>query len=53
MARLNDTVHELFAAARAGSAADVKKLLKDLSGLTAWKTYAYFLGGDDEDGNGG
>ena len=23
----------------------VKKLLKDLSGLTAWKTYAYFLGG--------
>src|SRR5258705_4206927 len=22
-----------------------KKLLKDLSGLTAWKTYAYFLGG--------
>jgi fatty acid desaturase len=23
----------------------LKKLLKDLSGLTAWKTYAYFLGG--------
>jgi len=23
----------------------VKKLAKDLSGLTAWKTYAYFLGG--------
>jgi fatty acid desaturase len=23
----------------------IKKLLKDLSGLTAWKTYAYFLGG--------
>ena len=23
----------------------VQKLLKDLSGLTAWKTYAYFLGG--------
>jgi len=23
----------------------VKKLVKDLSGLTAWKTYAYFLGG--------
>jgi fatty acid desaturase len=23
----------------------VKKLLKDLTGLTAWKTYAYFLGG--------
>jgi fatty acid desaturase len=23
----------------------VKKLLKDLSGSTAWKTYAYFLGG--------
>ena len=23
----------------------VRKLLKDLSGLTAWKTYAYFLGG--------
>jgi fatty acid desaturase len=23
----------------------VKKLLKDLSGMTAWKTYAYFLGG--------
>jgi fatty acid desaturase len=23
----------------------VKKLLKDLSGLTAWKTYGYFLGG--------
>jgi fatty acid desaturase len=23
----------------------VKKLLKDLCGLTAWKTYAYFLGG--------
>ena len=23
----------------------IRKLLKDLSGLTAWKTYAYFLGG--------
>jgi fatty acid desaturase len=23
----------------------LRKLLKDLSGLTAWKTYAYFLGG--------
>lgn len=23
----------------------IKKLLKDLSGLTAWKTYSYFLGG--------
>jgi fatty acid desaturase len=23
----------------------VRKLLKDLAGLTAWKTYAYFLGG--------
>jgi fatty acid desaturase len=23
----------------------IKKLLKDLSGFTAWKTYAYFLGG--------
>ena len=23
----------------------MRKLLKDLSGLTAWKTYAYFLGG--------
>ena len=23
----------------------VRKLLKDLSGITAWKTYAYFLGG--------
>lgn len=23
----------------------IKKLLKDLTGLTAWKTYAYFLGG--------
>ena len=23
----------------------VRKLVKDLSGLTAWKTYAYFLGG--------
>jgi len=23
----------------------IKKLLKDLSGVTAWKTYAYFLGG--------
>jgi fatty acid desaturase len=23
----------------------VRKLLKDLSGMTAWKTYAYFLGG--------
>jgi fatty acid desaturase len=28
-----------------GKAYLVKKLLKDLSGLTAWKTYAYFLGG--------
>jgi len=28
-----------------GRAYLVKKLLKDLSGLTAWKTYAYFLGG--------
>ena len=28
-----------------GTAYLVKKLLKDLSGLTAWKTYAYFLGG--------
>src|SRR3954469_2180076 len=27
-----------------GKAYLVKKLLKDLSGLTAWKTYAYFLG---------
>jgi hypothetical protein len=26
-----------------GKAYLVKKLLKDLSGLTAWKTYAYFL----------
>jgi fatty acid desaturase len=23
----------------------IRKLMKDLSGLTAWKTYAYFLGG--------
>jgi fatty acid desaturase len=23
----------------------IRKILKDLSGLTAWKTYAYFLGG--------
>jgi fatty acid desaturase len=23
----------------------IRKLIKDLSGLTAWKTYAYFLGG--------
>ena len=23
----------------------IRKLLKDLSGMTAWKTYAYFLGG--------
>ena len=23
----------------------IRKLLKDLAGLTAWKTYAYFLGG--------
>jgi fatty acid desaturase len=28
-----------------GRAYLMKKLLKDLSGLTAWKTYAYFLGG--------
>ena len=28
-----------------GKAYLVKKLLKDLSGLTAWNTYAYFLGG--------
>jgi fatty acid desaturase len=28
-----------------GRAYLLKKLLKDLSGLTAWKTYAYFLGG--------
>ncbi|HKU46095.1 MAG TPA: fatty acid desaturase family protein [Burkholderiales bacterium] len=28
-----------------GRAYLVKKLLKDLSGFTAWKTYAYFLGG--------
>src|SRR5258708_3451232 len=28
-----------------GRAYLVKKLLKDVSGLTAWKTYAYFLGG--------
>jgi fatty acid desaturase len=28
-----------------GRAYLVKKLLRDLSGLTAWKTYAYFLGG--------
>jgi fatty acid desaturase len=28
-----------------GRAYLVKKLLKDLSGVTAWKTYAYFLGG--------
>jgi fatty acid desaturase len=28
-----------------GRAYLIKKLLKDLSGLTAWKTYAYFLGG--------
>jgi fatty acid desaturase len=28
-----------------GKAYLLKKLLKDLSGLTAWKTYAYFLGG--------
>lgn len=28
-----------------GKAYLVRKLLKDLSGLTAWKTYAYFLGG--------
>jgi fatty acid desaturase len=28
-----------------GRAYLVKKLLKDLCGLTAWKTYAYFLGG--------
>jgi fatty acid desaturase len=28
-----------------GRAYLAKKLLKDLSGLTAWKTYAYFLGG--------
>ncbi len=28
-----------------GRAYLVKKLLKDLAGLTAWKTYTYFLGG--------
>ena len=28
-----------------GRAYLVKKLLKDLTGLTAWKTYTYFLGG--------
>ncbi len=28
-----------------GKAYLAKKLLKDLTGLTAWKTYAYFLGG--------
>ena len=28
-----------------GKAYLIKKLLKDLAGLTAWKTYAYFLGG--------
>src|SRR5688572_3177320 len=28
-----------------GRAYLVKKLLKDLTGFTAWKTYAYFLGG--------
>jgi len=28
-----------------GRAYLIKKLLKDLAGLTAWKTYAYFLGG--------
>jgi fatty acid desaturase len=28
-----------------GRAYLVRKLLKDLTGLTAWKTYAYFLGG--------
>src|ERR1051326_898279 len=28
-----------------GKAYLVKKLLKDVGGLTAWKTYAYFLGG--------
>jgi fatty acid desaturase len=28
-----------------GRAYLVRKLLKDLAGLTAWKTYAYFLGG--------
>jgi fatty acid desaturase len=28
-----------------GKAYLAKKLLKDLSGFTAWKTYAYFLGG--------
>jgi fatty acid desaturase len=28
-----------------GRAYLIKKLVKDLSGLTAWKTYAYFLGG--------
>ncbi len=28
-----------------GRAYLIKKLLKDLSGLTAWKTYAYFRGG--------
>jgi len=28
-----------------GRAYLIRKLLKDVSGLTAWKTYAYFLGG--------
>ena len=28
-----------------GKAYLIRKLLKDLTGLTAWKTYAYFLGG--------
>jgi fatty acid desaturase len=28
-----------------GKAYLIRKLLKDLSGMTAWKTYAYFLGG--------
>jgi fatty acid desaturase len=28
-----------------GRAYLIKKLLKDMSGVTAWKTYAYFLGG--------
>ena len=28
-----------------GRAYLIRKLLKDLAGFTAWKTYAYFLGG--------
>ncbi len=34
-----------MAATLAGAATSSDKLLKDLSGFTAWKTYAYFLGG--------